>query len=176
MHRFAYLATGLLALGALTVQANAQMQCLSPSQRAMFDVQALRSELMVLATGCNGDDHAYNAFIERYKPALMANEHEIDAYFRHRYGRRGQSEHDSFVTNLANDQAARASQLGSEFCPRNGEIFHEVMALDHSGQLPSFAAGQALFPDSMGVCSTEVAEERMRHRPVVRHRPVHRRH
>lgn len=175
MRRFAYLATGLLALGALTVQANAQMQCLSPSQRAMFDVQALRSELMVLATGC-GADQSYNAFIKRYRPELMANEHEIDAYFRHRYGRRGQSEHDSFVTALANAQASGASRLGSEFCPRNGQIFHEVMALETSRELPPFAAGQSLFPDSMDVCPTEVAQEPARHRPVVHHRVVRRRH
>ena len=37
------LAVGLLSLGALTAQADAQMQCLSPAQRAVFDVQALRS-------------------------------------------------------------------------------------------------------------------------------------
>ena len=165
------LATGLLASGALTVQANAQMQCLTPSQRAMFDVQALRSELMVLATGC-GDDQSYNAFIRRYKPALMANEHEVVEYFRHRYGRRGQSEHDTFVTALANAQASRASRLGSEFCPRNGEIFREVMALEGSHQLPPFAAGQAVYPASMDVCPTEVAEAPVRHRPVVHHRPV----
>ena len=176
MRRFAYLATGLLALGALTVQANAQMQCLSPSQRAMFDVAALRSELMVLATGCSGDDRPYNAFIERYKPELIANEHAVAEYFRHRYGRRGQSEHDSFVTSLANAQASRASRLGSEFCPRNGEIFHEVMALEASNQLPPFAAGQALFPDSMDVCPTEVAEAPERRHPVIRHKPAHRHH
>lgn len=171
MRRFAFLATGLLALGTLTVQAEAQMQCLSPTQRAMFDVQALRSELMVLATGC-GDDQPYNAFIERFKPALMANEHAIDAYFRQRYGRRGQSEHDTFVTSLANAQASRASRLGSEFCPRNGQIFHEVMALDTSSQLSPFAAGQAVFPASLDVCQVEVAQESERRRPVPRHRPV----
>lgn len=172
MRRFAYLTAGLLALGGLTVQANAQMECLSQSQRAMFNVEALRSELMVLATGCHGDSHVYNAFIERYRPALMANEHAVDAYFRQRYGRRGQSEHDSFVTSLANAEASNASRLGTEFCPRNGQIFNEVMALESSSQLPPFAAGQALFPASMGVCPTEVAEDRVRHRPVVHHRPI----
>lgn len=164
-------ATGLLALGGLAVHAQAQMQCLSPAQRAMFHVQALRSELMVLATGC-GDDHSYNAFIQRYKPALLANEHDIDAYFRHRYGRRGQTEHDTFVTALANAEASHASRLGSEFCPRNGQIFQEVMALESTSQLPPFAAGQALFPESMDVCPTEVAEEPARHRPVVHHKPA----
>lgn len=174
MRRFTVLAAGLLALATLTVRAEAQMQCLSPTQRSMFAVQALRSELMVLATGCHGDDHSYNAFIERYRPELLANERAIDAYFRQRYGRRGQSEHDSFVTSLANAQASRAVKLGSEFCPRDGQIFQEVMALESSTQLPPFAAGQALFPASMDVCPVEVAQAPMRRRPVVYHKPVRR--
>ena len=169
--RISRVAAGLLALGGLAVQANAQTQCLSPSQRAMFDVQALRSELMVLATGC-GDDQGYNAFIQRYRPELLANEHAVSEFFHHRYGRRGQTEHDTFVTALANEQASRASRLGSEFCPRNGQIFHEVMALQSTSQLPPFAAGQALFPDSMDVCPTEVAEAPERHHPVAHHRPA----
>lgn len=162
MRQFLCLAAGLMSLcAALTpTPAAAQLQCLSPAERAAFDVQALRSELMVLATGC-GDDQSYNAFIIRYKPALQANEREIVAWFRHRFGRRGQHEHDRFVTELANAQASSASRLGSEFCPRNGQIFHEAMALTSSGELPPFAAGQNLFPRSLDVCPVEVAQARM---------------
>lgn len=164
------LTIALAALGGLTAQADAQLQCLSPAQRAAFDVQALRSELMVLATGC-GDDQPYNAFIERYKPQLLANERAMDEYFRHRYGRRGQTEHDRFVTDLANAQASRASRLGSEFCPRNGQIFSEALALSSSSELAPFAAGQALFPTSMEVCPVEVAQA-----PVAEHRRAPVRH
>ena len=161
MRRLAsHLAVGLLALGAMTAHADAGMQCLSPAQRAAFDVQALRSQLMVLATGCGTDDHRYNAFIERYRPALLANEHAISAWFKHRYGRHGQQEHDQFVTELANAQSSRATQLGSEFCPRDGLIFEEVMALQSASQLSPFAAGQALLPASMDVCPEQMAEER----------------
>lgn len=148
----------LAAAGMLGCQlAVAQTQCLAPTARAAFDVQALRSEVMVLATGCS-DDAAYNAFIERYKPALMANEHEIDAWFRHRYGRRAQTEHDRFVTDLANAQSDAGTKLGNEFCPHNGVIFHEVMALQDSAQLAPFAAGQDLLPSSMELCPVETAE------------------
>jgi len=166
------LTAGLLALSTLTTMpapADAGLQCLSPAQRAMFDVQALRSELMVLAVGCSADQ-PYNAFIERYKPELMANEHAIDAYFRAKFGRRGQQEHDRFVTDLANAQASRGSQLGSEFCPRNGQIFHEAMALRVGTELPPFAAGQALFPRSLDVCPVEVARAPAR-KPVAHHAP-----
>lgn len=173
MRRFVrHLTAGLLALATLTAQADAQLQCLSPAERTAFDVQALRSELMVLAVGC-GDDRPYNAFIERYKPELMVNEHAIDSYFQEKFGRRGQQEHDRFVTDLANAQASSGSRLGSEFCPRNGQIFHEAMALRSPDELRPFAAGQALFPQSLDVCPVEVA--RAPARKIIRHaRPTHR--
>jgi hypothetical protein len=176
MRRFVrHLTVGLLALGTLamlTAQADAQLRCLSPAERAAFDLQALRSELMVLATGC-GDDQPYNAFIERYKPELMMNEHAISSYFREKFGRRGQQEHDHFVTDLANAQASIAGRLGSEFCPRNGQIFHEAMALRSVDELRPFAAGQALLPPSLDICPVEVAQAPER-KPTQHARPRHR--
>ncbi len=159
MRRFlCQMTAGILALSTLGAQqAVAQLQCLSSQERAAFEVQALRSELMVLATGC-GDDHSYNAFITRYRPELMANEHDIGAWFKRAFGRRGQQEHDRFVTELANAQASNGSHLGSEFCPRNGQIFSQALALRQSSELNAFAAGQNLFPRSLEVCPVEVAQ------------------
>ena len=77
------------------------MHCMAPADRAAFDVQALRSEMMVLATGCS-DDAQYNAFITRYQPQLQGNERDIDAWFKRKFGKRAQTEHDRFVTDLAN--------------------------------------------------------------------------
>lgn len=157
----------LAAAGTLVCHlALASTQCLPPGDRAVFDVEALRSEVMVLATGCS-DDAAYNAFIERYQPALMANEHEVDAWFHRKYGRRAQSEHDRFVTDLANAQSDAGTHMGTEFCPHNGVIFREVMALRASSELAPFAAGQDLLPRSMDICPVETAEA---HRKVVRRR------
>ncbi|HEY1933087.1 MAG TPA: hypothetical protein VGG99_13820 [Acetobacteraceae bacterium] len=160
MRRLLLCMTALATLAAQIAQtepAEAQeMQCLTPQERAVFDIQALRSEVMVLATGCS-DDAAYNAFIERYRPELMANERAIDAWFKQHFGRGAQTAHDSFVTDLANAHSDAGSKLGSEFCPRNGMIFQEVMALQRSSELPAFAAGQDLMPASINVCS-EVPE------------------
>lgn len=148
----------LAAAGTLVCQlAAAQTQCLAPTERAVFDVQALRSEMMVLATGCS-EDSAYNAFMERYKPALLANEHEIDAWFKRKYGRRAQFEHDRFITELANAQSDAGTHMGTEFCPHNGVLFHEVMALQDTAELASFAAGQDLVPASLNMCSEETAQ------------------
>ena len=115
------------ALAALTLLSTqpvlAQRQCSSVSDQSAFEVQALRSELMVLATGCH-DDERYNAFIRRYQADLQANERAINAYFQHRYGRAAQAEHDRFVTDLANAISRQGSDLGGDFCPRNGLIFN----------------------------------------------------
>ena len=152
----------LAATGALTCQqATAQMQCLSPDERAAFEVQALRSELVVLATGCS-DDAQYNAFVRRYQPELQANERAIDAWFKRHYGRKAQFEHDKFVTEMVNDRSDIGSRLGSEFCPRNGMVFQEAMALHNAGELPAFAAGQDLLPSTMGICAEEVAQAPVR--------------
>jgi len=146
-------AAGLL----ISQQAAAEMQCLPPGARAAFDVQALRSEMMVLATGCS-DDAQYNAFIERYRPALQANEQDMDAWFKRNFGRRAQTEHDRFVTDLANAQSSAGTAMGTDFCLHNGVIFQEVMALRGADDLAAFAAGQNLVPASLNVCSEEVAE------------------
>ena len=166
---FCHLTVALVSVSVLaSQQASAQLQCMSPGERAAFDVQALRSEAMVLATGCS-DDQSYNAFINRYKPELQANEREIDAWFKKKYGRRAQQEHDHFVTDLANAQAESGSRLGTEFCPRNGQIFHQALALPSSGDLSPFAAGQALFPQSIDLCPVEVAQAPARKRAPVHH-------
>jgi hypothetical protein len=150
-------------------QAAAQLHCMPPADRAAFDVQALRSEMMVLATGCAADSQ-YNAFIRRYQPELQANERDIDAWFKHKFGKRAQSEHDRFVTELANAQSSAGTKLGSDFCPHNAMIFQEVMALQDSGQLPPFAAGQNLVPASLDVCAEETAQAPTPVRHVARKR------
>jgi len=151
---FACLAAASLLIGQ---QAAGETQCLPPSARAAFDVQALRSEMMVLATGCS-DDAQYNAFIERYRPALQANEQAMDAWFKRNFGRRAQDEHDRFVTDLANAQSSASMAMGTDFCPHNGVIFQEVMALRGSDDLAAFAAGQNLVPASLNLCNEEAAE------------------
>jgi hypothetical protein len=130
----------------------AQQQCASLLDQSAFEIQALRSELMVLATGCHDDD-SYNAFIRRFQADLQGNERAVDAYFQHRYGRAGQTEHDRFVTDLANAISRQGSDLGGDFCPRNGIIFHEVLALQSATELAQFAAGKNLVPASVEICA-----------------------
>lgn len=144
------------AVAALTVLSAqpvlAARQCASLADQSAFEVQALRSELMVLATGCHTDEQ-YNAFIRRYQPDLQSNERAINAYFQHRYGRAAQTEHDRFVTDLANAISRQGSELGGDFCPRNGMMFSEVLALENPSELADFAAGKDLVPASVEICT-----------------------
>ena len=130
----------------------AERQCTSASEQSVFELQALRSELMVLATGCH-ENERYNAFIRRYQSDLQTNEKAINAYFQRRYGRAGQAEHDRFVTDLANAVSRRGTELGGDFCPRNGATFDEVLALQSPTELPDFAAGKNLVPASLEICA-----------------------
>jgi hypothetical protein len=150
MRRLLSAVTALSLLSAQPVLA--QPQCNSMTDQSAFEVQALRSELMVLATGCH-EDNRYNAFIRRYQPDLQANERAIDAYFKHRFGSSGQIEHDRFVTELANAMSRQGSDLGGDFCPRNGLIFNEVLALPSASDLPNYAAGKDLVPASVTLCA-----------------------
>ncbi len=149
MRRLVSAVTALTMLSAQPVLA--QRQCPSVSDQSTFEIQALRSELMVLATGCH-DDARYNAFIHRYQPDLQANERAIDAYFKHRYGRSAQVEHDRFVTDLANAISREGSDMGGDFCSRNGLIFNEVLALQSANELTDYVAGKDLVPASMEIC------------------------
>jgi hypothetical protein len=152
------LLSSLASVCLLTVQqaqAQTPLNCLAPQERSVIEVAALRSELMVLATGCHQDDQ-YNAFIRKFQADLVGNEKAVDQLFQHKYGRRAQQEHDRFTTELANGESSAGMRLGSDFCDHNGMIFTEVLALRSPSDLPAYAAGKDLVPNTTEVCA-EVA-------------------
>lgn len=144
---------GLAFAGLLEVSvAQAAGPCGSEANRSLFELEGLKSELMVVATGCHDQDQ-YNAFVQRYRSELARTEHDLDAYFKTAYGKRAQQAHDAYVTSLANARAHLAHAVGQDFCPRNGQMFQEVMALRGPADLPAFAAGQDLVPIDLGACN-----------------------
>jgi hypothetical protein len=151
--------------------AQAEEHCTNPTDQSAFELEALKSELMVLATGCHADAQ-YNAFMNRYKPELIANERAFDDYFKRAYGsRKAQREHDTYITSLANAQSDVGLKQGSDFCPRNGAVFDEVMALQKADQLPQYAAGKDVVPASLGTCTTLPAAPAVKtraHRPAAK--------
>jgi hypothetical protein len=147
-------------------QAQAQLQCLVPHERSAVEVAALRSQLMVLATGCR-QDTSYNAFIRKYQADLQGNERAVGDIFKRKYGRRGQQEHDRFTTELANGESSASMRLGTDFCERNGLIFAEVMSLRNPNELAAYAAGKDLVPTTLEMC-TEVAQTPASRKQVTR--------
>ena len=146
------LLSGFAAISLLAgQQAYAQLACLQPQERSAVEVAALRSELMVLATGCRQDER-YNAFIRKYQADLMGNEKAVGDVFKRMYGKRAQTEHDRFTTDLANGESSAGMHLGTEFCARNSLIFNEVMALHSAAELPAYAAGKDLVPATVDLC------------------------
>jgi hypothetical protein len=142
----------LAILGAFASQpALAQKHCPVPADQAVFEVQALRSHLVVLATGCPETDR-YSAVIRKYQPELQANAQAITAWFKRHYGGRAQFEHDKFVTDLTNAVSSGATVLGGDFCTHDGLLFDEVMSLRSGADLANFAAAKDLVPASIDIC------------------------
>ena len=85
---------------------------------------------------------------------IRAETTKIEAFndLLRKYGKRAQTEHDRFVTELANGESSAGMHLGSDFCDRNGMIFTEVMALRSASELTPYAAGKDLVPATLEMC------------------------
>jgi len=147
---------GVMSLGLLAAgPAGAAQRCAAAAEQSVFDLEALKSELMVLAVACHNDTE-YNAFVRRYQDSLAENEHLLTQYFQHAYGRRSQGEQDAYITTMANEQFNYGLKQGSDFCPRNFALFDEAMALENARELPAYAAAKELFPPTLGACAAPV--------------------
>ncbi len=100
--------------------------CVRPPEKAAFDVANLKSQLMVTAISCGGEDK-YNAFVVRYRPELIGEEKSLNSFFGRAYGRRAQQEHDDFITQLANSQSQLSVKYGQNFCGANRPLLDDVM-------------------------------------------------
>jgi hypothetical protein len=144
----------LIATGLMAAQpASALPRCATEADQTVFELEALKTELMVVATTCKLEER-YNNFIQRYQPALTQNGRAFGQYFArtHGNGRPGHRQNDIYITNLANARASAAQQLGGDFCPRNSGLFEEVMALSGPSDLPAYAAGKNLLSDGVTAC------------------------
>jgi hypothetical protein len=123
--------------------------CAKPAEMKAFSVAALKSNLMVTAISCRAEDK-YNAFVTRYRPALVQEEKASDVYFSRNERRRWENTRDDYITRLANAQSQRAMVLGSRFCEFSLGQFDEVMALQKPDQIGDFAATRsARLPQAM---------------------------
>lgn len=147
------LAALLAAATLLSQPALAVPRCANETDQAVFEVEALKSELMVVATTCKGaSEDRYNDFVRRYQQALVASNRMLGQYFSRTAGRNGQRQQDIFITELANARSNNARQLGSDFCPRNNGLFDEVMSLQGVTDLPAYAATKDLLASGVTAC------------------------
>lgn len=163
---------GLLVAGLFSTQLAVAQQCARPIEKAAFDIAGLKSELMVTALSCAAQDR-YNAFVSRYRTDLVSEEKALNSYFGRAFGRRGQQEHDDYVTSLANVQSEADTKQGTAFCQKNMGLFDQVMALPPGTDLPGFAANRSeiIQPITVVTCTVPVrttrtasAETSRRHR------------
>ena len=115
--------------------------CARPPEKAAFDMNGLKSELMVIAVSCHTPDR-YNEFVSRFKGDLNSGEKALNTFFSRAYGRRAQQEHDDYITQLANAQSELGIHQGTAFCALSTSMFDDVLALKRSTpeDLPRFAA------------------------------------
>ena len=134
------LISGLVAAGLLTSHA-AGAVCVPQNDRDALDVAGLKTQLMVQTLTCKNDSE-YNAFVNKFKPELNADEKTTSGFFSHTYGRNGQKRKDEYLTLLANSKADTSQKDGSRFCAHNEDIFRQVLALNNGIELKEYAAGR----------------------------------
>ncbi|OAG76374.1 hypothetical protein Amal_02147 [Acetobacter malorum] len=158
-----FLAAGAVAFGVLhsTVTLAATPCGHSPAHEA-FDIQALKSELMVTALSCNAQDR-YNAFVGKFRTTLLNEEQKLNTYFRSTYGSSAQREHDDYITQLANIQSEKGLQSGTIFCMQRIAMFDEVNALESSEDLANYTeAKDVTQPASFETCAAPAASHSAR--------------
>ena len=117
--------------------------CVRPPEKAAFDVANLKSQLMVTALSCGGQDK-FNAFVHRFQPDLVAEQNSLNSFFGRAYGRQGQKQHDDFDTQLANSQSQLSIKYGQSFCSANAGMLDDVMSVKPGADLPAFAASKPI--------------------------------
>jgi len=123
----------------------------------------LLTELQVITLTCHTEDK-YNFLIPHLRPALVTNEKNLNSFFARAYGKRAQTEHDAYITELANLQFQFGSKSGDQFCHLNTGMLDEVMPVSTSEELAAYVRSkpiqQALTVDEFPAASTANARPR----------------
>ena len=141
-----FVAAALLAPGI------ASATCLKTYEGTAINIAGLKSQLMVTALSCDTRDR-YNDFVMTFRPTLQREDTALNSYFLHHYGRSWRSEHDDYITQLANMQSEAGIREGTQFCQDNVGLFDEVLALRSPAALLAFANDKPMLqPIADDVC------------------------
>ncbi len=140
--------------------------CARPAEKAAFQVAALKSRLMVTALACDATDK-YNSFITANRAALLPQEKALSGYFARNYGRRAASEHDEYITNLANAQSRRRIIDNYRFCRDGQQLYADVAAIKSPAEMPAVAASRTISqPFNVKECPEAPASAPRQSRPA----------
>ncbi len=117
--------------------------CGKPVDKESFAVAGLKTQLVVLAISCNGNEQ-YNNFVKRFRNDLLTQEKTMTSYFSRAYGRKASDQQNDYITALANNTSRTGLASGTEYCQRNTSKFSEVMALKNGSELAQYAAAQPI--------------------------------
>ena len=117
--------------------------CQFPSVRASFDIEGLKSQLMVTALACKEQDK-YNVFMSRYKPDVARAEQSLAGYFKQTYGKQSQKAYDEYITNLADVQEQDGLKAGTALCENLPAMFDEVMSLHDPSELHDYVNSKVI--------------------------------
>jgi hypothetical protein len=141
-----------LVAAALLAPGIATATCLKPYEGTAINVAGLKSQLMVTALSCDTRDR-YDNFVLTFRPTLVREDTALNSYFSHHYGRSWRSEHDDYITQLANVQSEAGIHEGTQFCQDNVGLFDEVLALKTPTALMAFANDKPMLqPIDYDVC------------------------
>ncbi|NHN88136.1 hypothetical protein [Acetobacter conturbans] len=150
---------GVVLLGLSCGTAASAASCGRSPAKEAFDVQGLKSELMVTALSCKAQER-YNAFVGKFRSTLLAEEQRLNTYFRTTYGKRAQVEHDDYITQLANVQSEKGLQSGTVFCSQRIAMFDEVTALDDEHDLSNYVQAKDIVqPATFETCAAPAVEK-----------------
>ncbi len=131
--------------------------CEFPAERAAFDVEGLKSQLMVTALACRMQDK-YNAFMSRYQPEVAHEERDLNGFFKRTAGRSAQKAYDDYISNLANTQEQDGIKAGTAFCDNLPTMFDEVLALHDASELRDYANAKTIAqPVTFEMCAAQPA-------------------
>ena len=143
------------------------LACVFDADRAAFDIEGLKSQMMVTAVTCHQND-GYNAFLNRYRPQVADAEQTLEAYFRRSYGAKtGPKTYDEYMTQLADNQEQYALKAGTAYCDNLTLMSDEVMSLHTGSELHDYSNAKQLYQPAKFATCTGAPPAALRH--SVRH-------
>ncbi|MDI2112268.1 hypothetical protein [Commensalibacter nepenthis] len=159
-----------LVIGQISI---ANAACRTSSAHDAFNVEGLKSELMVTALSCKAQDQ-YNGFIKQFGSIVNDQESQLKRHFRTTYGRSAQKAQDDYITQLANVQSSQGLKAGTIFCLQRMSMFDELKPLKTATDLSQYAEAKDIAqPTSIEVCDAPTSSSKNRSKSNKKHTVRH---